>query len=252
MKAEKYDEITVVIVDDEPLARQRLRELLESFPAIRIAGEAGRLGDAKRLVGRLEPDVVFLDIQLFGKSGFDLLDDLPEHTRVIFVTAYDEYAIRAFEVNALDYLMKPIDPVRLAQAVRRLHQASTKPDAGDCRMTETDRILLQAGRTRWFEPVPAICSIQADGDYTELVTTRGGKALFRRTMKEWMSLLPEHLFLRAHRNRIINVRCIERMERIGEDRMAVWLRGCNTQPLEVSRRRLPELMRRVKAMDEAR
>lgn len=249
MKTNGRSEWTALIVDDEELARQRLRELLEAFPSIQIAGEAGRLTEAKRLVVRLEPDVVFLDIELFGKNGFDLLDDLPEHTRVIFVTAYDEYAIRAFEVNALDYLMKPVDPERLAQAVRRLHPGAAKPDTRAGRLTETDRILLQSGRTRWFEPVSAICSIQAEGDYTEVITTRGGKALFRRSMKEWMNILPEKLFVRAHRNRIINIRCIERMERIGEDRMRLRIRGCACQQ-EVSRRRLPDLMRRIKNTDE--
>lgn len=247
MNAKSTEKKTAVIVDDEPLARRRLRELLAAFPEIEVAGEAGRLPEARRVVAQLRPDVVFLDIHLFGKNGFDLLSDLPEHTRVIFVTAYDEYAIRAFEVNALDYLMKPIEPDRLAVAVRRLRQEPPASGVKQERLNNDDRLLLQAGRTRWFEPLSSISSIHADGDYTVLATSQGGEILFRRTMKEWMRLLPADTFMRIHRNGIVNVPCIERVERVGEDRMKIWLRK-RSEPLEVSRRMVPELVRRLKGL----
>ena len=248
MVAESTEKKTAVIVDDEPLARRRLNELLAAFPEIEVTGEAGRLPEARRVVAQLRPDVVFLDIHLFGKNGFDLLSDLPERTRVIFVTAYDEYAIRAFEVNALDYLMKPVEPDRLAIALRRLRQAPPAPGIRRERLNKDDRILLQAGRTRWFEPLSSIRSIRADRDYTVLTTNQGGEVLFRRSMKEWMRILPADTFMRIHRNQIVNVPCIERIERVGEDRMKVWLRQCS-RPLDVSRRMVPELVRRLKQMD---
>lgn len=245
MQAEPKGKKTAIIVDDEPLARRRLRELLAAFPDIEITGEAGRLSEARRVVAQLRPDAVFLDIHLFGKSGFDLLSDLPDSTRVIFVTAYDEYAIRAFEVNALDYLLKPIEPDRLAIAVQRLRQTTLAPDVAQEQLKKNDRILLQLGRTRWFKPVSSVCSIRADGDYTVLTTLQGEEILFRRSMKEWMRILPGDTFMRIHRHQIVNVPCIERIERTGEDRMKVWLRTCS-EPLDASRRMVPELARRLK------
>src|SRR5690554_8229345 len=114
----------VLIVDDEPLARRELRRLLDAFPRIQVVGEAGNIDEARESIERLAPEIVFLDIQMPGGSGFDLLAQLDRVPRVVFTTAYDQYAVKAFDVNALDYLLKPIEPERLATAIRKIQTAS--------------------------------------------------------------------------------------------------------------------------------
>ena len=123
--------MNALIVDDSRLARQELKHLLKAFEAITVAGEAANADTARQQLKRLSVDVIFLDIQMPGQDGFELLETLDQVPQVIFTTAYDEYAIRAFEVNALDYLLKPIQPERLASAIEKLQAQTLSPDGID-------------------------------------------------------------------------------------------------------------------------
>jgi two-component system LytT family response regulator len=239
-------ERTVLLVDDEPLARKSLQKMLAPFSDLRIIGEAGRLEEAREFVLRQIPDVVFLDIQLFAKSGFDLLPSLPDTTKVIFVTAYDTFAVRAFEVNALDYLLKPIDPARLTQAVERLRQApgtgpATPPSLS---LKKEDTILVQAGDRRRLLPLTQVRAITADGEYSEVHPLEGPSALLRKSLKHWENDLPADTFVRIHRNAIINLAYIERVQEKENGTFLVFVRQFAT-PFESSRRMSSEFEKRL-------
>ena len=226
-----------VLVDDERLARRELRTLLEQSHAeqVSVVGEAASVPDAARLVQETGADVVFLDIQLAGETGMDLLPLLGADVHVVFVTAYDDYTLRAFEVNALDYLLKPVAPERLAVTVDRL--ASTSPAARTGAMvTYEDRLFLRIGDERAFVRVRDIAAIEADGDGSTLLL---GPRLTRKpspkSLREWEQRLPDRHFVRIHRSTIVNLEYIERLEPSTHASQHVFLRGL-TEPLAMSRR----------------
>lgn len=205
--------LDALLVDDEPLARADLKQLLMEHGGVRVAAEAGAVGEAIEIMislrtdpGRRQFDVVFLDIQLRGGDGFDLLPHLPAAMPVIFVTAHDEYAIRAFEVNALDYLLKPVSPERLAKALDRLHREKTADETEAMpRLGLRDSVLVRTDGNRYFIAVDGICAISsAGGNYAELYTRDGRRLLARGTLKQWEERLPEDGFVRIHRGTIVN------------------------------------------------
>jgi two-component system LytT family response regulator len=201
-----------IIVDDERLARREMRRLLAEFDEIAIAGEAEDLAEAVRLIEREKPHIVFLDIQLANENGFDLLEKTDRDFKLVFVTAFDAYAIRAFEVNALDYLLKPVNPERLAKAIERLTEE--KPDEkNELRPFEfDDRIFLEFGNRSVFLKVCEISHINSAGDYSEVFTIDNRKFLLEKPLREWEARLPEKHFLRIHRQTIINLEEIEEIE----------------------------------------
>jgi two-component system LytT family response regulator len=200
-----------IIVDDERLARREMRGLLSEFDEIIVAGEAENLAEAVDLIQREKPDVVFLDIQLSGENGFDLLEKIERNFKLIFVTAFDAYAIRAFEVNALDYLLKPVNPERLAKAIERLNKKNDSKN--ELRPLEfDDRIFLELGARSVFLKVCDISHINAAGDYSEIWTIDKRKLLLEKSLREWEERLPEKHFLRIHRQTIINLEEIEHIE----------------------------------------
>lgn len=201
--------MNVLIVDDEKPARDELRLLLGAHPELRIVGEAVSVDTALEAISRLRPDVVFLDINLRGLSGFDVLEALAlPHPRVIFCTAYDEHAVRAFEVNALDYLMKPVHPERLAQAVGRLLRHPTNDiiasGSNNSTLTAESRVFVRDGDKCWFVPVKEIHLIEADGNYSRLHFGEHQATLYR-SLSSLEERLPSSLFLRANRGQIINL-----------------------------------------------
>lgn len=201
-----------IIVDDERLARREMRRLLAEFDEIAVAGEAENLAEALELIERERPQIVFLDIQLGGENGFDLLERTGREFRLVFVTAFDAYAIRAFEVNALDYLLKPVNPERLAKAIERIN-ADAGDEKHDLRAFEfDDRIFLEVGNRSVFLKVSGISHINSAGDYTEVFTTDKRKFLIEKPLREWEARLPEKHFLRIHRQTIINLEEIEEIE----------------------------------------
>jgi two-component system, LytTR family, response regulator len=200
-----------IIIDDERLARREMRGLLAEFDEIVVAGEAENLTEAARLIQSAKPHVVFLDIQLAGENGFDLLDKTERDFKLIFVTAFDAYAIRAFEINALDYLLKPVNPDRLAKAIERLGEETDT--ARELRSLEfDDRIFLELGGRSVFLKVSDISHIDAAGDYSEVFTTGGRKLLIEKPLREWEERLPEKYFLRIHRQTIINLEEVEEIQ----------------------------------------
>jgi two-component system, LytTR family, response regulator len=142
-----------LIIDDERLARQELKNLLSDFPDIEIVGEAENADEAEKQIDALKPDILFLDIQMPGKNGFDLINDLDRSPEIIFVSAYDEYALRAFEVNALDYLLKPVQPERLKEALSKIGQPEKefeRPALQNNQLGEEDQVFVKDGEKCWF------------------------------------------------------------------------------------------------------
>ena len=229
-----------VVVDDERLARNKLRSLLEAHPEIRVAGEADGVQSALRVIDETQPDVLFLDIQMPRQSGFDLVNQLKIPVKVIFVTAYDEYAIRAFEINALDYLLKPINPERLARAIERLSQHSTPSDQPIRIFQYDDFLLLSFGDASGFHKLSTIKCICAAGVYSEVCLVDGRKALVSRPLNEWEARLPEKHFARIHRSTIVNLDFVDRLELWFNRSARLFLRQTD-EPFIVSRRYVTKL-----------
>lgn len=219
------------IVDDEPLARRELKRLLAEFPWLDIIGEAGNADEAALRIETLSPDLLFLDIQMPGGSGFDLLDRLERAPRVIFTTAHDRHAVRAFEVNALDYLLKPIEPERLAAALDRVRVANTPPASRP--EATLGQLFVRDGPRCWFVPLREVRLLTAEGNYVRL---SWGKLqpLLGRSLSALEQRLDPRRFFRANRQQIINLDFIENVELGLGGRLHVQLR--EGPEIEISRR----------------
>lgn len=232
--------LTAIIVDDERLARRELLSLLSEFAEISIVGEAENLTEAVNLIQTQKPDVVFLDIQLSGENGFDLLEKVEKDFKLIFVTAFDEFAIRAFEINALDYLLKPVNPGRLAKTLERLLKTEEKKEVSWRKLEYEDRLFIEIGERSRFLKISSIKCIYADGDYTQIFTDDGKKHLVTKSLKEWEDRLPEKYFVRIHRSTIVNLEFIEKVETWFSRSYQIYLREMK-EPLTVSRRYATQL-----------
>ena len=230
---------SAIIVDDERLARRELASLLAAHPEVAIVGEAASVDEAAALLRTVEPDIVFRDIQMPRRSGFELLEAADVRGRVVFVTAHDIHAIRAFEVNALDYLLKPVHPARLAVAIRRVLAATGESRPAATRLELDDHLFLTEGRAARFVTVRAIVCIRAAGDYTEIALPDGKQLLSPRPLKEWEARLPAS-FARVHRTAIVNLDHVERVERTSDDAFALYVRGVPA-PVPLSRRHAARL-----------
>jgi two-component system, LytTR family, response regulator len=236
--------IRVLIVDDEELARSDLYALLLKIPSIEIVGEANSIQLAIEAIEKLNPDVIFLDIQFPRETGFDLLEKIDTKAKIIFVTAFDKYAIRAFEVNALDYLIKPVDPERLALTIERLESSN---DSSEKKLTDfnyTDSIFIEHGNSFYFVKINSIIMISAAGAYTEIITFKGLKVLAHKSMKEWEMRLPQNSFVRIHRSTIINIDFIEKMDKWFNYSYRVYLKNID-KPISISRRYIAAIRDRM-------
>jgi len=234
-----------IIVDDEEHLRHHLREQLEAFPEISIVGEAHDIQSALSLVNRMQVDVIFLDIRMPPDNGFDLLpllekvDPMPE---IIFVTAYDKYAIEAFENNALGYLTKPVHPERLAKTITRLKktlmavsshaQDQQETPAGKStpgpELTEKSLVPLRDGSLLLMTPVHEICAIKSEGDYTRILI-RGKEAIMVKIMiNDWEASLPKSIFSRISRSLILNKKKVSKIVTLDRNRSEVHLTGIPT------------------------
>jgi len=233
-----------LIVDDERLARQDLKDLLKDCENVRVVGEADSVATAVKAINELCPDVIFLDIQMPGESGFELLEKTQVTSRIIFVTAYDEYAIRAFEINALDYLLKPVSPERLKRALERLDTEENSDISKMAKLQNEDHLFLLFNNQFKFILVKMILSITAAGDYSEISLSDGNKGLVQKSMKEWEDRLPEN-FCRIHRSNIINLDYIDHLEEWFNYSYQVYLKGIK-EPFVMSRRFAVKLKEKLK------
>jgi two-component system LytT family response regulator len=231
-----------LIVDDEPLARRELRRLLAALPSIQIVGEAGDIDEAREHIESLTPDVVFLDIQMPGGTGFDLLTTLDTVPRIIFTTAYDRYAVKAFDVNALDYLLKPIEAERLAAAVSKLEGAAVATNPQVTPEGPLEQLFVRDGPRCWFIPLREVSVFSAEGNY---VRVQWGKEhpLLGRSLVTLESKLDARRFFRANRQQIINLDFIERVDLGLGGRLLVLLK--DDREIEVSRRQAREFRERT-------
>lgn len=206
-------QLRAVIVDDEKPARLHLAERLAAHPEISLVGEAESVADACRLLATLRPDVLFIDVRLRRGSGFDLLrylDEIRPAPLIVFVTAHDHYAVRAFETNALDYLTKPVQPRRLAATVARLlaggrsEPAAPALPAGPVRVGQRDLVMLRDKSAVRLVQAEQICAVLAEGDYTRALLSGDDKMLVRRTLVDWERQLPVPPFVRISRRLLIN------------------------------------------------
>jgi len=230
--------LKAIIVDDERLARAELKKLLQAFPDINIIDEAANAEEGVEKIETQNPDIIFLDIQMPGKTGFDLLADLEKAPHVIFTTAYDEYALKAFEVNALDYLLKPIEPKRLADAVHKLQDEIHKERIGlngvnRGPLTEIDQVFVKDGERCWFVKLNEIRLFESVGNYAK-VFFGNNKPLILKSLNSLEERLDDRVFFRANRKHIINLRWIEKIEPYFNGGLLVELKG--GEKIEVSRR----------------
>ena len=223
------------IIDDETLARYTLKRKLENFPEIELIGESNCIPDAINDIKKLKPDVIFLDIQLNEGTGFDLLNMLEFQGKVIFITAYNEYALRAFEINALDYLLKPVSTNRLRNAINRLRANDIGIIKEEYKkLKNNDRILLMIRNSIHFIKVNDIVTISSSGDYTSVRSIDKKEYLVSNTMNEWEERLPEQKFRRISRTFIINFDFIEKTERWFNNTAMVYIQGYD-EPFKLSK-----------------
>lgn len=223
--------IKTVIVDDERLARKELISILEENKAIEVIAECSNAHEGKEVIEKLKPDLAFLDIQMPEKTGFDLLEELDYIPFVIFVTAYDEYALKAFEVNAFDYVLKPIEADRLNQAIDKIKLEDDVQPEGELDITE--RIFLKDGEKCWFVQLKEIRFFESEGNYVK-VHFNGFKPLILRSLSNIEARLKEKQFFRTSRKHIVNLEWIEKVDNWFSGGLKFTLK--TGEEIEVSRR----------------
>jgi two-component system, LytTR family, response regulator len=225
--------VKAIIVEDENPAIENLKFYLKDYP-MEIAGTAKNLKDAVKIIEEVQPEVVFLDINLSGENGFDLFEMIDAEFKTIFVTAYDSFALRAFEVNALDYLLKPLVKERIASAMKKLFkEEKNKPDLKKYDIEDT--IFISNGPKACFSKLKDICYIEAESCYSKVVFTNKEPKVVPQTLKKWESILPENDFLRVHRAFIINTAQIKEIKKRINGTYIVLLNSKN-ETIEISRR----------------
>jgi len=225
-----------LIIDDERLARTELKRLLNPFKDIKVVGEAVNADDALEKIQQLKPELLFLDIQMPGKTGFEMLEELDSVPTVIFTTAYDEYALKAFEYNALDYLLKPIEPKRLEETVNKLVEKKRKKTVSDLDkeiLLESDQVFVKDGEKCWFVKLETVRVFESEGNYVRIYFD-DHKPLILRTLNYLDERLDDKTFFRANRKHIVNLKWIASIEPWLNGGLLVKLK--DGQKVEVSRR----------------
>ncbi len=239
-----------IVIDDERLARKELITLLNQLETVEVVGEAVNVDDAKEKIDLLNPDVIFLDIQMPEKTGFELLEELDNVPHVIFTTAYDEYALKAFQVNALDYLLKPIEPKRLEEAINKLlikmeggpKSEQYSSSQNQKKLTLEDQVFVKDGDRCWFVRLSNVRLFESDGNYIK-VYFENFKPMIHKSLNALDERLDEKSFFRASRKHIINLGWVEAIEPWFNGGLVVTLKGGDR--IEVSRRqaaRFKEMM----------
>lgn len=242
-----------LIVDDERLARQELKSLLEKYEEINIIGESNNADNAKKKIEGLKPDLVFLDIQMPAKTGFELLEELSFVPRIIFTTAYDEYAIKAFEVNAFDYLLKPIEQDRLDDCLKRLakefHRDEEEEEAHEAessgsqpKLGPEDQVFVKDGDRCWFVKLKNVRAFESEGNYVRIFFD-SNKPLILKSLNNLEERLDEKHFFRANRKFIINLNWVEEIENWFNGGLRVDLK--DGKQIEISRRQAAKFKDRM-------
>lgn len=241
-----------LLIDDERLARNELRRLLAAFAELEIVGEAANAKEAREQIERLRPELLFLDVQMPGETGMELLETLEAPApEVIFTTAYDEFAVKAFDLNALDYLLKPVDPARLASAIEKLRTrraarglANGQGDsrAGRERLAADDKVFVREGDRCWFVLVKSIRLLESEGNYTRVHFDDAQPQLFR-SLNAMEERLEPKFFFRANRRQIINLAWIDQIEPWFSGGLLVHLKG--GAKVELSRRQAQEFREKM-------
>lgn len=232
--------IKCIIIDDEQLARELLREYIDDLPDLEIIGEAAKGKDAVELIDSLKPDLIFLDVQMPGMTGFDVLDDINHDPHVIFTTAYDQYAIRAFEKNAVDYLLKPLDKERFGLAVKRalermrLEQNNVgemlRNMKAENRTSYDSHIFVQKSEKLINLSIEEIMFLEASGDYT-ILTTKADQFVSSSGIGKLEEILNPETFIRVHRSTIININFLKEIEKHFNGGMVVKMQNGKSFPV---------------------
>ncbi|MFQ3214874.1 MAG: two-component system LytT family response regulator [Marivirga sp.] len=227
-----------LIIDDERLARKELANLLVEYRDIEIIGEAVNAEEAEELIEKLNPDLIFLDIQMPGKTGFELLETLEKSPQVIFTTAYDEFALKAFEYNALDYVLKPIEPKRLEDAVNKVRaqvekSSSIADERSKNKLTTEDQVFVKDGDNCWFVKLKEVRLFESDGNYIKVYFDKF-KPMIHKSLNALDEKLDNKSFFRVSRKHIINLEWVEEIETWFNGGLMVKLKG--GEKVEVSRR----------------
>lgn len=227
-----------MIVEDSRLARNELKTLLQDHPQIEIVGEAANGKEALELIPKLAPELLFLDIQMPGMGGFELLEQLEWVPLIVFTTAYDEYAVKSFEFNTLDYLLKPIHPDRLALTIKRLEERQEKPENSSVLKSESHQIFVKDGERCWIVKLADIRLMEIHGNYTRIYF-EDNKPLILKSLNQLESRLDPQHFFRANRQQIINLKWIAKLDPWLNGRLKVTLN--NGEEVEISRRQSSKL-----------
>jgi two-component system LytT family response regulator len=228
-----------IIVDDERLARQELKTMLAEHKDIEIIAECANANEAKEKINLLKPDVVFLDIQMPGKNGLELAQELNPLPELIFITAHDEYALRAFEINALDYLLKPVQPQRLAETLKKLYlKEEEAPQEFRTILTDEDQVFVKDGERCWFVKLANVRLFESEGNYVRVIF-ENNRPLILRSLNNLEQRLSPASFFRASRKHIINLKWVENIEPWFNGGLMVKLRG--GEQIEISRRQSVKL-----------
>ncbi len=223
-----------IIIDDERLARKELITLLENHPQVEVVDEAVNADEALEKIETHDPDVIFLDVQMPGKTGFELLESMERVPQVIFTTAYDEFALKAFDFNALDYLLKPIQAERLSESVQKIQmKASRKPGGRDHKLGGDDQVFVKDGDKCWFVRLSDVRLFESDGNYIK-VYFENFKPMIHKSLNALDQRLDDRTFFRASRKHIINLGWVESIDTWFNGGLLVQLKG--GEKIEVSRR----------------
>lgn len=231
-----------ILIDDEPLARSMLKEMLQDVDGIEIVGECSNGFEGVKSIQALQPDIVFLDVQMPKINGFEMLELLDEKPNVIFITAFDEYAVQAFEVNAIDYLLKPIEPARLTKAIDRIrsrgaaaaaHKASDEPEKNIFLPEQMQRVVVKDNGEIKIIPLAQILFLEAADDYVK-IQTQDKYYLKYQTMSKFEQQLPPAQFVRVHRSYFVNVSYINKIELLEKEQYCILLKTGQKIPVSKS------------------
>ena len=234
-----------IIIEDEEAGRIQLRSLLKKCNGLNLLGEAASCAEGLALLQKhSQTDLIFLDVELPDGTGFDLIEQIKNPPKIIFITNYDAYALRAFEVNALDYIQKPLTRARLESALERLDTEPEAEPTEPARFAPDDLVLLTNNNQKYFTRVSEIVAVESDENYTHVIRADGKRFVLKKTLSAWENQLPPELFHRAGRSHLVNMSAVDRLE-TKEDGGLLWFQRSGT-PLKLPRAAAKKLQQSVR------